>query len=136
MKTLPVDLKRFRYINGSIFRDPLPPATFDRKMREALITVSREFDWTQISPSIFGAMFQGVMDPQARRTLGAHYTSRENILKVIRPLFLDALNDEFEKSKSTTKELKAFQDKLASLHFLERNVPSLIQFDDSRETAA
>ena len=81
MKTLPVDLKRFRYINGSIFRDPLPPATFDRKMREALITVSREFDWTQISPSIFGAMFQGVMDPQARRTLGAHYTSRENILR-------------------------------------------------------
>lgn len=50
--------------------------------------------------------------------------------------FYKTINDEFEKSKSTTKELKAFQDKLASLHFLERNVPSLIQFDDSRETAA
>jgi len=119
MKTLTEELGRFRYINGSIFRDPLPPASFDSKMRDALIEVSREFDWTQISPSIFGAMFQGVMDPQERRTLGAHYTSQENILKVIRPLFLDALYDEFEKSKSTTRELKAFQDKLASLHFLD-----------------
>lgn len=119
MKTLPEDLKRFRYINGSIFKDPLPPAAFDRKMREALIAVSRDFDWTQISPSIFGAMFQGVMDPEARRALGAHYTSRENILKVIRPLFLDALYDQFERSKATTKELKSFQDKLACLQFLD-----------------
>ena len=119
MRTVPEEVKRFRYINGSIFRDPLPPAAFDRKMREALIHVSREFDWTQISPSIFGAMFQGVMDPDARRALGAHYTSRENILKVIRPLFLDALYDEFEKSKATTKELHAFQDHLASLRFLD-----------------
>lgn len=119
MKTMPDELKRFRYINGSIFRDPLPPASFDDRMRDALVEVSREFDWTLISPSIFGAMFQGVMDQQARRALGAHYTSQENILKVIRPLFLDALYDEFEKSKSTTKELRAFQEKLASLHFLD-----------------
>ncbi len=119
MKTLSDELKRFRYINGSIFRDALPPASFDQKMREALIEVSREFDWTQISPSIFGAMFQGVMDQDARRALGAHYTSAENIHKVIRPLFLDMLYDEFEKSKSTTRELNAFQDRLASLHFLD-----------------
>lgn len=119
MKTMPDELKRFRYINGSIFRDPLPPASFDGNMRDALVEVSREFDWTLISPSIFGAMFQGVMDQQARRALGAHYTSQENILKVIRPLFLDALYDEFERCKSTTRELRAFQDKLASLHFLD-----------------
>jgi len=119
MKNLPEELKRFRYINGSIFHDPLPPASFDGKMREALIEVSRDFDWTQISPSIFGAMFQGVMDQQARRALGAHYTSEENILKVIRPLFLDGLYEEFEKSKATTRELKAFQDKLASIVCLD-----------------
>ncbi|MHC1787428.1 MAG: DNA methyltransferase [Christensenellales bacterium] len=119
MKTLSDELKRFRYINGSIFRDPLPPASFNSKMRSALIEVSREFDWTQISPSIFGAMFQGVMDQEARRALGAHYTSQENILKLIRPLFLDELYDEFERSKATTRELKAFQDNLASLSFLD-----------------
>ena len=119
MRSLPEELKRFRYINGSIFRDSLPPAAFDRRMRNALIEVSRDFDWTQISPSIFGAMFQGVMDPQERRALGAHYTSEENILKVIRPLFLDALYDEFERSKATTRELKAFQDKLASIVCLD-----------------
>jgi hypothetical protein len=130
MHTMPEEVKRFRYINGNIFRDPLPPAAFDRKMREALIHVSREFDWTQISPSIFGAMFQGVMDPEARRALGAHYTSRENILKVIRPLFLDALYDEFEKRKTTTRELRSFQDHLASLRFLDIILQNLIQFNE------
>ena len=129
MKTMPDELKRFRYINGSIFRDPLPPASFDGRMRNALVEVSREFDWTLISPSIFGAMFQGVMDQESRRALGAHYTSQENILKVIRPLFLDALYDEFERCKSTTRELKAFQDKLSSLHFLDIILQSLIQFN-------
>ena len=104
-------------------------------MREALIKVSGEFDWTQISPSIFGAMFQGVMDPISRRALGAHYTSQENILKVIHPLFLDELYDEFERSKATTRELKEFQLRLASLTFLERMVVSLIQFDYSLKMA-
>ncbi len=119
MKTLSDEMKRFRYINGTIFRDPLPPASFNAQMRKTLIECARDFDWTQISPSIFGAMFQGVMDKDERRALGAHYTSEENILKVIRPLFLDALYDEFERSKNTTAELQAFQDKLASLKFLD-----------------
>jgi len=134
MKTLSPELARFRYINGTIFEAALPPASFDHRMRSALIEVSREFDWTQISPAIFGAMFQGVMDQEARRALGAHYTSTENILKVIRPLFLDALYDEFEASKSTTRELKAFQDKLASLTFLEIIMQRLIQFNDCRRS--
>lgn len=119
MKTLSEELQRFRYINGTIFEMPLPPASFDAKLRTALVDVSREFDWTLISPSIFGAMFQGVMDPKARRALGAHYTSTENILKVIQPLFLDDLYSEFERSKATTRELRAFQDKLASLTFMD-----------------
>lgn len=113
------DYYRFRYINGSIFKDPLPLASFDSKMRSLLLECSKDFNWSKISPAIFGAMFQGVMDQEERRSLGAHYTSRENIMKVIQPLFLDELYDEFERSKTTKKELLAFQDKLASLNFLD-----------------
>jgi hypothetical protein len=118
MTNLSEELKRFRYIDGSLFREPLPPASFDAKMRSILLDCC-DFDWTQISPAIFGAMFQGVMNPQERRELGAHYTSEENILKVIKPLFLDELEEEFERSVSTSAELRAFQDKLASLTFLD-----------------
>jgi len=118
MTNLSEELKRFRYIDGSLFREPLPPAIFDAKMRSILLDCC-DFDWTQISPAIFGAMFQGVMNPQERRELGAHYTSEENILKVIKPLFLDELEEEFERSVSTSAELRAFQDKLASLTFLD-----------------
>ena len=118
MKNLPDELKRFRYINGNLFSERLTPPYFSAKMRETLLECC-DFDWTQISPAIFGAMFQGVMNPQERRELGAHYTSEENILKVIRPLFLDELYEEFERSKNTTAELQAFQKKISSLTFLD-----------------
>ena len=118
MKNLPDELKRFRYINGNLFSERLTPPFFSAKMRSILLDCC-DFDWTQISPAIFGAMFQGVMNPQERRELGAHYTSEENILKVIKPLFLDELEEEFERSISTVAELRAFQDKLASLTFLD-----------------
>ncbi len=68
-------------------------------MREALLKCC-DFDWSKISPAIFGSLFQGVMEPAERRALGAHYTSEENILKLIRPLFLDALRAEFAAIKS------------------------------------
>lgn len=118
MKNLSTELNRFRYINGNLFTETLPPAVFDEKMRELLIECC-EFDWSKISPAIFGAMFQGVMDQQKRRELGAHYTSEENIMKVIKPLFLDDLYREFEQSKSTKKELEAFHQKISSLKFLD-----------------
>jgi len=118
MKNLPEELKRFRYINGNLFSERLAPPFFSAKMRSTLLECC-DFDWTQISPAIFGAMFQGVMNPQERRELGAHYTSRENILKVIQPLFLDALYEEFERSKNTTAELQAFHKKISSLTFLD-----------------
>ena len=118
MKNLPEELKRFRYINGNLFSERLAPPFFSAKMRTTLLECC-DFDWTQISPAIFGAMFQGVMNPQERRELGAHYTSRENILKVIQPLFLDALYEEFERSKNTTAELQAFHKKISSLTFLD-----------------
>ena len=81
------DLKQFRYINGGLFANLLPPAEFDVKMRLALLDCV-DFDWNKISPAIFGAMFQGVMDKNQRRELGAHYTNEENILKLINPLFM------------------------------------------------
>lgn len=118
MKNLSIELNRFRYINGNLFTEQLPPAVFDEKMRKLLIDCC-EFDWSKISPAVFGAMFQGVMNQQKRRELGAHYTSEENIMKVIKPLFLDDLYKEFEQSKSTRKELEAFHQKISSLKFLD-----------------
>lgn len=118
MTNLSPELNKFRYINGNLFSEKLPSAIFDEKMRKLLIECC-EFDWSKISPAIFGSMFQGVMDKEKRRELGAHYTSEENIMKVIRPLFLDELYKEFEKSKSTRKELANFHNKIANLKFLD-----------------
>lgn len=118
MKNLSPELNRFRYINGNLFSEILPPAIFNEKMRDLLIECC-DFDWSKISPAIFGAMFQGVMDQEKRRELGIHYTSEENIMKVIKPLFLDELYKEFEQSKSTRKELEAFHKKISSLKFLD-----------------
>jgi hypothetical protein len=115
---LPDELKQFRYINGNMFRDLLPSAEFNAKTRQILIDCAT-FDWSDISPAIFGAMFQGVMSQQRRREIGAHYTSEENILKVINPLFLEGLWAEFDKKKLDRKALKNFHDKISRLRFLD-----------------
>ena len=112
------ELKQFRYINGALFAGNLPPADFDQKMRLILLECLL-FDWHKISPAIFGAMFQGVMDTKQRRELGAHYTSEENILKLIKPLFLDELYKEFNKAKTDPTALDRFHDKIAGLKFLD-----------------
>ncbi len=91
-------LARFPYINGGLFDGLLRIPAFDAEMREKLLDVCR-FDWSSISPSIFGALFQSVMDPEERRAQGAHYTTEKNILKVIEPLFMDDLWAEFERIK-------------------------------------
>ena len=111
-------LKSFRYINGALFEHHLPPMEFNAKMRQTLIECIN-FDWSKISPAIFGAMFQGIMDKGKRREIGAHYTSEENILKLIRPLFLDELKAEFERVKTSPKALDQFHEKLAGLKFLD-----------------
>ena len=98
------ELKQFRYINGGLFATALPHADFDCKMRKTLLECCH-FDWNKISPAIFGAMFQGVMDKDQRRELGAHYTSEENILKLINPLFLDELWEEFDRVKIDFQQL-------------------------------
>jgi hypothetical protein len=112
------DFKSFPYINGKLFERTLRPPAFNAKMRELLLEACA-LDWSAISPAIFGALFQSIMDDEARRKLGAHYTSEENILKVIGPLFLDGLWSEFEKVRNNATRLKQFHEKLRTLTFLD-----------------
>ena len=112
------DLLQFGYVDGGLFRERLETPEFNEKMRQTLIDCCK-FDWSTISPAIFGSMFQGIMDPDQRREIGAHYTSEENILKVINPLFMDDLWDEFERAKATPKKLEAFHEKIAHLRILD-----------------
>ena len=121
--TLDQDLARFPYVNGALFRGPLRIPDFDAPMRQALLDACR-FDWTAISPAIFGALFQSVMHPAQRRAQGAHYTTEKNILKVIEPLFLDDLRAEFVRLKARKDthrrlELYRFQQRLGTLRFLD-----------------
>ena len=118
LSNLDESLAAFEYINGNLFAQRLNPAQFDSKMRETLLDLCA-LDWSIISPAIFGSLFQSIMDADARRNLGAHYTSEENILKLIKPLFLDALWAEFEKVKSNKTRLLEFHKKLRTLTFLD-----------------
>ena len=117
-KNLDEQLNDFPYVNGKLFEEVLPTASFDSKMRLALLECCY-IDWSKISPAIFGSMFQSVMNPKERRNLGAHYTSETNILKLIKPLFLDELWAEFENIKSSKPKLAEFHKKLSLLKFLD-----------------
>jgi len=113
----------FRYINGDLFDERLRFPQFTRDMRDSLLAACR-FHWGKVSPVVFGSIFQGVLNPKVRRQKGEHYTSERDIMKVIRPLFLDTLQQEFEtiqKDASTRRKvrLNAFHDKLRSLRFLD-----------------
>ena len=117
------DLARFPYVNGDLFAERLIIPDFDAPMRAALLDACR-FDWAAISPAIFGALFQSVMEPAERRAQGAHYTTEKNILKVIEPLFLDDLRAEFNrlrarKDSHRRAELKAFQKRLGQMKFFD-----------------
>ncbi|HRN64531.1 MAG TPA: class I SAM-dependent DNA methyltransferase, partial [Alicycliphilus sp.] len=117
-KNLDEQLAAFPYVNGRLFEESLPMADFDAAMRGALLDACA-LDWSAISPAIFGSLFQSIMDDKARRNLGAHYTSEENILKLIKPLFLDALWAEFEKVKNHKNRLFEFHKKLRQLTFFD-----------------
>ncbi len=111
-------LADFPYVNGKLFEENLPTASFDSKMRQALLDCTY-IDWSKISPAIFGSMFQSVMNPKERRNLGAHYTSETNILKLIKPLFLDELWKEFENIKDNKSKLGEFHRKISTYKFLD-----------------
>ena len=117
------DLARFPYVNGDLFRERLLIPSFNPEMRQRLIDACH-FNWSEISPAIFGSLFQSVMDKEERRAQGAHYTTEKNILKVIEPLFLDELCAEFQRLKVRRDNrrlpaLIAFQHKLGRLRFLD-----------------
>jgi hypothetical protein len=123
-KILGEELNAFPYVNGGLFANQLEFAATDKAMRESLLHAT-SLDWSRISPAIFGSMFQGVMDKRERRQVGAHYTSETDILKVINPLFMDALREELaaivplKQKNEKLRRLRAFHDKLAELNFLD-----------------
>ncbi|WP_307324888.1 class I SAM-dependent DNA methyltransferase [Evansella vedderi] len=118
LKTLSDSLNQFPFVNGRLFEERLSTAAFNAEMRELFLECC-SLDWGKISPAIFGSMFQSVMKPEERRELGAHYTSEQNIMKLIKPLFLDELRKEFETVKGSTKKLEVFHEKIANLKFLD-----------------
>lgn len=122
-RALDPDLAQLPYVDGDLFGGRLLIQAFDATMRQRLIEACR-FDWSRISPAIFGSLFQSVMDKRERRTRGAHYTTEKNILKVIEPLFLDELKATFARLQARRDsrrrtELKAFHQRLAALNFLD-----------------
>ena len=121
--TLDEDFARFPYVDGDLFNGALRIPSFNSAMRGALLDACH-FDWSNISPAIFGALFQSVMAPEERRAQGAHYTTEKNILKVIGPLFLDDLRAKFNrlrarKDKRRRGELTAFQKRLGGMKFFD-----------------
>ena len=121
-RALDEDLARFPHVNGELFAEALRIPDFDAAMRQALLDAG-QFDWTAISPAIFGALFQSVMEPAERRAQGAHYTTEKNILKVIEPLFLDDLRAEFQqllgRDGHSMAALRKFRDKLGALRLFD-----------------
>jgi hypothetical protein len=118
LRNIDESLNAFPYVNGKLFEEHLPTAAFDSPMRKTLMDCCG-LDWGKISPAIFGSLFQSVMDAKARRNLGAHYTSEKNILKLIKPLFLDELYTEYNSVKDSKGKLKNFHDKISRLRFLD-----------------
>ncbi|MBR2213939.1 MAG: N-6 DNA methylase [Eubacterium sp.] len=121
------ELEAFPYVNGELFSGDVEIPPFNNDIKELLLQKSsKEFDWSGISPTIFGAVFESTLNPETRRSGGMHYTSVENIHKVIDPLFMDELNEEFERIVNETKvpktrirKLEQFQDKIAGMKFLD-----------------
>jgi hypothetical protein len=112
------ELKAFPYVNGRLFAEALATPHFDSEMRGRLLECAN-FDWTFVSPAVFGAMFQGVMNATERRNLGAHYTSEKNILKVVSGLFLDEVEEELRNAQHSEHRLRALHERIANMRFLD-----------------
>ncbi len=115
---LPEYLKAFPYVNGGLFRDAYPLPSFTTKSRNILIDIGT-LDWSAINPDIFGSMIQAVVTAEHRGDMGMHYTSVPNIMKVMLPLFLDELYEEFDKSKSSKKKLQALISRISNLKIFD-----------------
>ncbi len=113
-------IRQFPYVNGGLFAEKLtrtPPSLSG--IRNAVLGCGDLFDWAQISPEIFGSLFQEALEETERRSLGAHYTSERNILRLLEPLFLDDLREEFRLARRDRKKLEAFRQKISRLQFLD-----------------
>lgn len=113
-KSMPAHLTAFPYVNGGLFEKDEKIPTFGSKSRRLLLECGT-LDWSQINPDIFGSMFQAVIDVEQRSTLGQHYTSVTNIMKVIKPLFLDKLYAELERSRGSERKLQALLERVGSI---------------------
>ena len=116
--TLDELISRFPYVNGGIFAEPLSIPSFSSAMRDELMRACA-FDWSGISPAVFGSLFQAVKSPQARRELGEHYTSETNILKTLGPLFLDDLREHFAEHTHDLTKLKELRQELRELRIMD-----------------
>lgn len=111
-------LARFPYVNGGLFEEVVEIPFFTSDMRTRMIEACY-FNWSTISPAIFGSLFQAVKDKRARRSLGEHYTTETNILRVVRPMFLDELEAEFEEKKNQPQALRNMRERLGKLQFFD-----------------
>ena len=116
--TLDELIARFPYVNGGIFKEPLSIPSFSSAMRDELMRACA-FDWSGISPAVFGSLFQAVKSPEARRELGEHYTSETNILKTLEPLFLDELRQRFADHVHDAKKLTDLRKELGELRIMD-----------------
>lgn len=117
-KNLDELLAKFPYVNGGVFAEPLSIPAFDKKMRDQLLKACA-FDWSDISPAIFGSLFQAVKSAEARRELGEHYTTETNILKTIEPLFLDDLREKFKSASNDINALKRLRKEIAEVRIFD-----------------
>ena len=115
---IPAYLNEFPYVNGGLFKNKIESPKFTRRSRQAIIN-SGELDWSAINPDIFGSMMQAVITPAHRGGLGMHYTSVPNIMKVIRPLFLDELYEEFENAKGKPKKLRELLHRIQNIKIFD-----------------
>lgn len=116
--SLPNKITQFPYVNGGLFRTHIPIPTLSRRTRMLMLKCG-EYNWAEINPDIFGSMIQAVINPDDRAGLGIHYTSVPNIMKVIRPLFLDELTEEFVRVKDDAKKLNALMLRLSKIKFFD-----------------
>lgn len=138
------DLEQFSYVNGGLFsNENIEIPTLTEEIRELLLTkAADDFDWSEISPTIFGAVFESTLNPETRRSGGMHYTSIENIHKVIDPLFLDELRTRLNEAQAIKNEksrnvaLENFQEYMSSLKFLDIILQRLIQFNYPKSCCA
>ena len=117
--SFPMYIQKFPYVNGHLFTDTIHIPELTAKVRELMIDCGDNNNWKEINPDIFGSMFQAVKTAEVRSGLGQHYTSVPNIMKVINPLFMDDLYEEFEKAKDNVNKLKALQTRISKIRIFD-----------------